>query len=128
MIHIGDVFQYIPKKFWNSIEFAKKVFSSDITGEVLQYFSDEIRSNPEICEMTLLSGGFRYMDDSIRKNKSVILEMGDIFYISDAIDKELIEDEDILKLYWKNVSEFIFGDSTDLLCACSIVRSRQLWE
>lgn len=106
------------------MEFAKKVFSSDITGAVLQYFPDEIKSKLEICEMTLLSGSFRYMDESIRKNKSVILEIGEVFWIIDSIDKELIEDEDILKSYWKNVSEFIFGESTDLLCTCSIIRNR----
>lgn len=126
-MNFGDIPQYIPTRLWNSIEFAKKVFENGIDGSVLKYFSNEIRNDPDICRMTLLSGGFHYMSDSFRQNKEVILEVGDrfeIFRIIEDINKELIEDEDIIKAYWEDIAGNILGESCDLFCLCSIIRNR----
>ena len=128
MNHIGDTHKYIPTRFWNSIEFAKKVFASGVSGSILEYFSDEIRNDIDICKMTLLSGGFRYMNDCIRQNKACILEIGDTFDIIDDIGKELLKDEDIIEAYWNNVAGYICGDPYDLHCVCSIIRNRQIWK
>lgn len=109
-----DIGKYIPQRFLNSMDFAKKVFSRDVRGEELKYFSDEIRNNLEICKMASVNG-YPYMSENIRKNKEFALEMGYFFHTIDYMDKSLKKDEDIVKAYWEDNCIDIFT------CLCSVI-------
>lgn len=87
---------------------------------MLEYFSNEIKSNLEICKMAA-ARGYPYMSEDIKQNKEFILEIKGVFGNESKISKELIRDKDILKEYWEEAKEYISGDPFDLFCLCSVI-------
>jgi hypothetical protein len=96
--------KYIPKKLLASKEFAKKVMNV-VNDSVIQYFSNEIKNDFEICKNAYVVG-YPFISENVRGNKELALKALDepsYAWNIRYINKSLKKDKDIIKKYWDMV-------------------------
>ncbi len=113
----GENIKYAELDIRNDKEFAKKFLEEN--GYSLQYFSEEIRNDIEICRIAC-NLGYNYATDNIRKNKQLALEVFVPFHMK-IINKNLRKDKDIIKKFWDEITSIIGMGGFEWLIPCSII-------